>query len=130
MLLKSKTAATVISLIATSFLVISALISPPCETMEGIEETCCCCERSEPPILEYGRDSQECGCQISEASPQQDIVAVIFFSDDSKPNTSLMSGEVKAVDVGNNAVEDVIASDLLVSARGQPLYILHSSFLI
>jgi hypothetical protein len=130
MFLKSKTSSIVISFLAASFLVLSALISQPCEAMGVEQEICCCCPDSDSPIQKYGGDSQECGCQISEAPSQHDIIAVNFSSDDGKQDTCPMAGEVEAIDTSENKIEGIIASGLFVSPRGQPLYILHSSFLI
>jgi hypothetical protein len=130
MITKSKTSAGVISLLVTFLLMLSAFSLQPCGTVGVIQEICCCCPDSDSPIQEYGGDNQECSCQISEANSRHDIIAVNPSTDDGKQDACPVAVEVKAKDVSENQIANVIASGLFVSPRGQPLYILHSSFLI
>ena len=129
-----KNAQATISLLVMCALFLAPVSVRPCETTESPEQTCCCCpccQDTESSPVEPQGEKKDCPCEISEANPGESSPAVV---------SSHRHGGVEILLVASSTQGETddyqppfiaqLSASFCPPGRGQPLYILHSSFLI
>jgi hypothetical protein len=122
------------TLLVACALLLPALRVQSCETVEVSKEaccSCCCCQDSEAPLLNEGVQGEECACEISEGQKAESSPAVVTSQPEKRP-------EIAALAMISNQTAVVFQFEfgnfshhlLILPKQDQPLYILHSSFLI
>ena len=124
----------IISLAVACLLLFPPFPAESCEEGDQMQETCCCCaccHDSEPFLPQNDAERDDCSCRITEKNDVENSPAVIFSSNDNRPQTSLLTSKVEASfeDYQSRLVSQ-LSKALFLPSRDQPLYILHSSFLI
>ena len=123
-----------ISLLVMCALFLAPVAVQPCEASELAEQACCCCpccqETESAPSESHAQD-EECSCRTAEKNDQETSPAVPVSVSDSKPEMSPLTLEVKGSFEGDQSRPlDFGSRNPILPSRDQPLYILHSSFLI
>jgi hypothetical protein len=105
-----------------------------CETTEAPEQTCCCCpccQETESSPSESHTQKDECSCRMAEKHDEETSPAVLVSVNHSKLQTFDLTPSIDgSFDYHQSRPTDSGSSDFIFPGRDQPLYILHSSFLI
>jgi hypothetical protein len=126
----TKTAALLVALV----LLLPGLPIQSCESVDKSEEaccSCCCCHDSESLLSDEGFEGEECSCEMSEGQKEEGSPAVVTFQPEKRPEIAPLetstnwSAAAIQIEYGNFA-----RHPLILPKEDQPLYILHSSFLI
>lgn len=133
--MKRKILRRAISVFIAFLLLIPPLSARLCERAELSQNSCCCCcpccQDSGPPLSDSDAEKDECPCQMSEKKQDESSPAVIFFYNDSRPETFLLTSKVEgSFEDYQSQLAGLSPHTLFLPTRDQPLYILHSSFLI
>jgi hypothetical protein len=130
---KKKLRAT-ISLFVICALFLAPVSVRPCETTEALDHACCscpCCQHAGSCPSEGDAQEDECSCRIAEKHDEENSPAVVVSINHNKLQTPLLTSSIEGSfehDQGESADSD--SGDPIFPSRDQPLYILHSSFLI
>jgi len=129
-----KNAQAAISLLVMCAFFLAPVAVRPCETTEVPEQTCCCCpccQETESSPSESHTQKDECSCRMAEKHEEENSPAVIVSVKDDKPQISLPTLEIEgSFECEQSRPLDFGSRNLILPSRDQPLYILHSSFLI
>ena len=129
-----KNARATISLLVMCALFLAPVSVRPCETTEAPEQTCCCCpccQETESSPVETEGEKDDCSCEISEAKEVESSPAVVSSHRHGGVEILLAaSGTQGETDNYQAPFIAQLSASLCPPSRGQPLYILHSSFLI
>lgn len=132
--MQSKNVRAAISLFVICALFLAPVSVRPCEAVEAPEHTCCscpCCQDSEPSPPDNHAQKDECSCRIAEKHEEENSPAVVVSVNDNKLQTSLLISSIEgSFEYHQSRPTDFGSSDFIFPSRDQPLYILHSSFLI
>jgi hypothetical protein len=132
--MKSKTLGKTISLFIACLLLFPPLSVQPCQEVDLSQNTCCCCcccQDSGSSLSNNDAEKDECPCQMSEKKQEESSPAIIFSYNDSRPETSLLTSKVEgSFEDYQSQLVGLSPHTIFLPSRDQPLYILHSSFLI
>jgi hypothetical protein len=134
--MRTKALRTTISLVIGCFLLIPPLAVPSCERPGPEEESCCCCccpccQDSEPFAPENAAQDDGCSCRTAERHEEENSAAVVVSANDNKLHISLSMSSIEgSFEDHQNRPGDFGSGSLILPKRDQPLYILHSSFII
>jgi hypothetical protein len=132
--MRHKNAQVAISLLAICALFCAPVWGQPCETTEALEEACCCCpccQETDSSLAETGGEGDDCPCEMSEADESEGSPAVILSNRSGGVEILLVASSARGEtdDYRSSSITQLFSS-LFLPSRDQPLYILHSSFLI
>jgi hypothetical protein len=132
--MQSKNVRAAISLFVICALFLAPVSVRPCEAVEAPEHTCCscpCCQDSEPSHQENHAQKDECSCRIAEKHDEENSPAVVVSINHNKLQTSLLTSRIEgSFEYHQSPPLDFGSRNLTFPRRDEPLYILHSSFLI
>ena len=134
MKIRHKNAQTAILLFIVCALFLAPISVRPCETTEAPEQSCCCCpccQDTESPTQETEDSKDDCSCEMSEAEESEGSPALIFSNRSGGAEILLVASSTQGEtdDYQSSSIAQSFSSQFL-PGRDQPLYILHSSFLI
>jgi len=123
-----------ISLFIASLLLFPSLSVQLCEGVELSQNTCCCCcccQDSESFLANEDAAADDCSCEITEKDTKESSPAVVIFRNDSGPETFVLASEVEGINEDHQSqLGGLSLHSYSLFKKDQPLYILHSSFLI
>ena len=133
--MKRKMLRRTISVFIAFLLLIPPLSAQLCERVELSQNSCCCCcsccQDSGPPLSDSDAEKDDCACQMSEKLQEESLPAAVFSYNESRPKIVLLASEVEEITKDyQSQFADLSPHTLFLPTRDQPLYILHSSFLI
>lgn len=132
--MNSKTLGKTISLFIACLLLFPPLSVRPCKKVDLPQNMCCCCcccQDSGPSLSNDDAVKDECPCQMGEKKQEESSPAIIFSYNDSRPETSLLTSKVEgSFEDYQSQLAGLSPHRIFLPSRDQPLYILHSSFLI
>ena len=132
--MRHKNAQAAISLFVMCALFLAPVSVQACDTTEAVEEACCCCpccQETEYSPSESHNQKDECSCRIAEKHEEENSPAVLVSVNDDRPQISLLTLEIKgSFECEQSRPLDFGSRNPILPSRDQPLYILHSSFLI
>jgi hypothetical protein len=132
--MQSKNVRAAISLFVICALFLAPVSVRPCEAVEAPEHTCCscpCCQDSKPSPPDNHAQKDECSCRIAEKHEEENSPAVVVSVNGDKLQTSLLTSNIEgSFERHPSQFADIGSPNFIFPSRDQPLYILHSSFLI
>lgn len=133
--MKRKMLRRTISVFIAFLLLIPPLSAQLCERVELSQNSCCCCcsccQDSGPPLSDSDAEKDDCACQMSEKQQEKSSPAAVFSYNDSRPKIVLLASKVEEITKDyQSQLVGLHRHSYFLPSRDQPLYILHSSFLI
>ena len=132
--MRHKNAQAAISLFVMCALFLAPVAVRPCGATEAPEQSCCCCpccQETDSSLAETGEERDDCPCEMSEAEESEGSPAVVFSHRSGGAEIFLVGLSTRGeIDDYRSFSIAQRSSSLFLPSRDQPLYILHSSFLI
>jgi hypothetical protein len=122
------------TLLVACVLLLPALPTQSCETVDVSEDaccSCCCCQDSEAPLLNEGVQGEECSCEMSEGQKAESSPAVVTYQPEKRLQiVPLAEASNQTAAEYQIEFEGFHHHPVILPNKDQPLYILHSSFII
>jgi hypothetical protein len=122
------------ALLVACVLLLPGLPTQSCEPVDRSDDaccSCCCCHDSELLLSDEGFEREECGCEMSEGQNEEGSPAVVTSQPEKRPEIiPLAEGFNQTTTDYQFEFEGFAHHPLILTNKDQPLYILHSSFLI